>query len=65
VAILLQSASIDCDIGHRCGLDHGDWAPVMLMYPNAEVPIVQLSIQHSLYSAGRFAIGMVVSDLRQ
>ncbi len=65
VAALLQSASIDCDIGHRYGLDHGDWVPMMLMYPNAEVPIVQLSIQHSLYPAERFAIGRAVSDLRQ
>jgi aromatic ring-opening dioxygenase catalytic subunit (LigB family) len=37
----------------------------MLMYPKAEVPIVQLFIRHSLYLAEHFALGMAVSDLRQ
>lgn len=46
------------------GFDHGSWTVAMQMYPQADIPIVQLSIDRNLTPQGHFELGQRLNDLR-
>lgn len=45
--------------------DHGVWAPLIHMYPEADVPIVQLSLPQSYDAHACYQLGAMLAPLRQ
>jgi aromatic ring-opening dioxygenase catalytic subunit (LigB family) len=61
---LLGDAGFKTDVESRRGLDHGVFVPFLLIYPNADVPMLQLSLQAGLDPALHMSIGRALAPLR-
>lgn len=46
------------------GYDHGVWIPLMLAFPKADVPVIQLSLRRGASAAENYAMGQALAPLR-
>ncbi len=60
---LLQNAGIPASSLDKRGYDHGTWVPLSLVWPDADIPIVQLSIDPNEGPAFHYRLGQALSTL--
>lgn len=59
---LLAPADVGFDLGW--GLDHGTWSVLCHVYPDARVPVVQLSMDEALPASGHYELAKRLAPLR-
>ncbi len=61
---LLSHAGIDSLLDPVRGFDHGTFSPLAVSYPNADVPVVQLSIRNDYDPGAHINLGRALAPLR-
>jgi 4,5-DOPA dioxygenase extradiol len=64
IANLLIKSNISARIDPQRGFDHGLYIPLKLMYPQADIPSLQLSLLRGLDPREHIALGRALRDLR-
>ena len=62
VQSLVRSPAVHAD--NTWGIDHGTWAVLCKIFPKADIPVVQLSVNSRLQPDQHYAIGKALSSLR-
>jgi 4,5-DOPA dioxygenase extradiol len=62
---LLKDAGFTAGIDGCRGLDHGAWSPLLYMYPEADIPVVQISIQPGLGPRHHVKLGSAITKLSE
>lgn len=63
--VLQSLAGTGVKIDNSWGIDHGVWSVLVHMYPEADIPVVQLSIDSQLTPTQMFALGQKLQTLRE
>jgi 4,5-DOPA dioxygenase extradiol len=61
----LAAAALPARLAETRGLDHGAWIPLLLMFPRADVPVLQVSIDSTRSPEHHFALGRALRSLRE
>ncbi|RMP64506.1 hypothetical protein ALQ18_00227 [Pseudomonas marginalis pv. marginalis] len=62
---LLNADGLTARIDNRRPFDHGTWVPLSLMYPAANIPVVQVSLPSHMGPALQTRVGQALASLRE
>lgn len=65
VADLLNAAHLPARLDAQRPSDHGVWVPLSLMYPQADIPVVQVSLPSDQGPVLQTRVGQALASLRQ
>ena len=61
----LKESGFEVSIDRERGLDHGAWIPLKLMYPDANIPVAQISVNPRESAEYHWRLGKVLANLKQ
>jgi len=65
VVDLLAASGLPARIDQNRPMDHGVWVPLSLMYPQADIPVVQVSLPSRMGPALQTRVGKALASLRE
>ena len=64
IQAMLGTAGIEARLDYERGYDHGLFVPLILMYPAANIPCIQISLSNSLDAAFHVSLGQALAPLK-
>lgn len=61
----LADAGFEPRLDDRTGIDHGTWVPMRRMYPQADIPVVALSVDPARTAEWHYRLGSALAPLRE
>lgn len=61
----LQSRGLQASLNNTRGLDHGVWVPLLHLYPDADIPTIQVSLPIDIDESAAFELGQALRPLTQ
>ncbi|MFV2032428.1 MAG: class III extradiol ring-cleavage dioxygenase [Gammaproteobacteria bacterium] len=65
IKAMLDESGIESRLDMERGFDHGVFVPLLLMYPEADIPCIQISLSNSLDAAFHIRLGQALSSLKK
>lgn len=65
ISLILEEAGIKTELVEERGIDSGVWVPLYTTYPDASVPVIQLSVPKQFDSHKMIKIGQILSQFRK
>lgn len=65
VLAALRDAGLDATLDPARGRDHGAWVPMMHLRPDADIPVLQVSLPQAADAASAFRLGRALARLRE
>lgn len=65
IKALLKENGVPFEVETKRGLDHGAWVVLRLLYPNADIPVIAMSVNPRLKPEEQYKIGKSLSALRE